>query len=100
MVTDKTQQIILAARPTGRAKLSDLTVREIPLPLPSDGELLLRGWFLSLDPYMRGVMEDRESFAKPMSVGDVMPGEAVCVVEVSRSPEYKQGDVVLAHTGW
>lgn len=100
MVTEKTQQIILAARPAGRAKLSDFAVREIPLPRPGDGELLLRGCFLSLDPYMRGMMEDRESYAKPVSVGDVMPGESVCVVEVSRSPEYKQGDVVLAHTGW
>jgi NADPH-dependent curcumin reductase len=76
-MTDKTRQILLAARPSGQVKLSDFKFRKIPLPSPSDGELLLRGCFLSLDPYMRGRMDDRESYAKPLSVGDVMPGQTV-----------------------
>jgi NADPH-dependent curcumin reductase len=50
MMKDKTRQILLAARPSGQVKLSDFTLREIPLPTPSAGELLLRGCFLSLDP--------------------------------------------------
>src|SRR5260221_14746239 len=86
MMTDKTRQILLAARPSVQVKLSDFKLREIPLPSPGDGELFLRGCFLSLDPYMRGRMDDRESYAKPLSVGDVIPGEAVCVVEASHHP--------------
>jgi NADPH-dependent curcumin reductase len=82
-MTDKTRQILLAAPPSGQVKLSDFKLREIPLLGPSDGELLLRGCFLSLDPYMRRRMDDRESYAKPLSVGDVMPGQTVCVVEDS-----------------
>jgi NADPH-dependent curcumin reductase len=100
MMIDKTRQIFLAARPSGQVKLSDFALREIPLPTPSEGKLLLRGCFLSLDPYMRGRMDDLASYAKPLSVGDVMPGETVCVVEVSRHPDYKPGDVVLAPSGW
>ena len=99
-MSEKTRQILLAARPSGQAKLTDFTLREVSLPSPGDGELLLKGGFLSLDPYMRGRMDDRESYAEPAQVGDVMPGESVCVVETSRHPDYKPGDVVLAQTGW
>jgi NADPH-dependent curcumin reductase len=99
-MSEKTRQILLAARPSGKAKLSDFTLREVSLRNPGDGELLLRGRFLSLDPYMRGRMDDRESYAEPADVGDVMPGESVCVVEASHHPDYKPGDLVLAFTGW
>jgi NADPH-dependent curcumin reductase CurA len=95
-----TRQIFLAARPSGQAKLSDFSLREVPLPPVGNGELQLKGCFLSLDPYMRGRMDDRESYAPPLRVGDVMTGEAVCVVEASKHPGYKPGDVVLAPTGW
>ena len=99
-MSEKAQQILLAARPSGQAKLSDFTLRQVSLPSPGDGEMLLKGLFLSLDPYMRGRMEDRKSYAEPAQVGDVMPGESVCVVETSRHPDHKEGDVVLAQTGW
>ena len=99
-MSEKTRQILLVARPSGQAKLTDFTLREVSLPSPGDGELLLKGRFLSLDPYMRGRMDDRESYAEPAQVGDVMPGESVCVVETSRHPDYKPGDVVLGQTGW
>src|ERR1700757_4333170 len=98
-MSEKTRQILLAARPSGQAKLSDFKLREVSLPSPGDGELLLRGCFLSLDPYMRGRMDDRESYAEPAQVGEVMTGESVCVVEASCHPDYKAGDVVLAFTG-
>ena len=68
---DKTRQILLATRPAGQVKLSDFTLREIPLSEPNDGEVLLRGCFLSLDPYMRGRMDYRESYAKPVNLGFV-----------------------------
>jgi NADPH-dependent curcumin reductase CurA len=99
-MSTKTQQIILAARPKGEAKLSDFSLREVALPPVGNDELLLKACFLSLDPYMRGRMDDRESYAAPINVGDVMPGETVCMVEASRHPDYKLGDVVLAWSGW
>src|SRR5260370_39849249 len=99
-MSEKAQQILLAARPSGQAKLSDFTLRQVSLPSPGDGEMLLKGLFLSLDPYMRGRMEDRKSYAEPAQVGAVMPGESVCVVETSRHPDHKEGDVWLAQTGW
>ena len=89
-MSEKTRQMLLASRPSGKAKLSDFTPREVNLRNPGDGELLLRGCFLSLDPYMSGRMDDRESYAEPANVGDVMPGESVCVVEVSHLSQTHQ----------
>jgi NADPH-dependent curcumin reductase CurA len=56
--------------------------------------------YLSLDPYMRGRMDDRKSYAPPAPLGGVMPGESVATVVSSRHPGYSEGDIVLAHTGW
>src|SRR5258708_37873858 len=95
-MSEKTRQILLAARPSGQAKLSDFTLRHVSLPSPGDGELLLKGRFLSLDPYMRGRMEDRESYAEAAQIGDVMRGESGCVGEASPHPAYKEGDGVVA----
>jgi NADPH-dependent curcumin reductase CurA len=68
--------------------------------MPGPGQVLLRVQYLSLDPYMRGRMDDRESYATPTPLGDVMPGESVATVVASHHPGYSAGDVVLAHTGW
>src|SRR5205823_14411909 len=55
---------------------------------------------LSLDPYMRGRMDDRKSYATPVQLGGVMQGESVATVIASKNPSYSEGDIVLAHTGW
>jgi NADPH-dependent curcumin reductase CurA len=62
--------------------------------------VLLQVQYLSLDPYMRGRMDDRKSYAPPTPLGDVMPGETVANVVASRHPGYTEGDIVLAQTGW
>src|SRR6202043_3741532 len=56
--------------------------------------------YLSLDPYMRGRMDERKSDAKPLQLGDVMTGETVAQVIASKHPDYSEGDIVLAQTGW
>jgi NADPH-dependent curcumin reductase len=56
--------------------------------------------YLSLDPYMRGRMDDRKSYARPLQIGDVMTGESVARVVASNHPGYAEGDVVVAVTGW
>ena len=99
---DKTAglQIVLAARPQGMPKLTDFRLEETALPPPGAGQVLLAVQYLSLDPYMRGRMEDRKSYAKPMQLGDVMVGETVAKVTASRHPDYAEGELVLAKTGW
>src|SRR5215467_7768723 len=96
----KARQIVLAARPQGRPKLSDFRLEETAIPTLSAGQVLLRVQYLSLDPYMRGRMDDRKSYATPVSLGGVMEGESVATVVASKHPGYSEGDIVLARTGW
>jgi NADPH-dependent curcumin reductase CurA len=70
------------------------------MPAVPAGGVLLRVLYLSLDPYMRGRMEDRKSYAKPVGVGEVMTGESVAEVVASDHPGYAKGDIVTAHVGW
>ena len=94
------RQIVLAARPNGQPKLTDFRLEEIAVPTPSPGQILVGVQYLSLDPYMRGRMDDRKSYAKPLQIGAVMIGEAVAQVIASNHPDYWAGEIVLAQTGW
>jgi NADPH-dependent curcumin reductase CurA len=94
------KQIVLASRPKGLPSYANFRLEEMPMPELPQGGLLLRVLYLSLDPYMRGRMDDRKSYAKPVSLGEVMSGESVCEVIASDQAAYSIGDVVLAPTGW
>src|SRR6266852_4371743 len=94
------RQIVLAARPRGKPQLTDFRLEETAIPTPSAGQVLLRIQYLSLDPYMRGRMDDRKSYAQPVPLGGVMQGESVSTVIASQHPGYSEGDIVLAKTGW
>jgi NADPH-dependent curcumin reductase len=94
------RQIVLAARPKGKPQLTDFRLEETAIPAPAPEQVLLEVQYLSLDPYMRGRMDDRKSYAKPLQLGDVMVGETVAKVIASKHPGYSEGDIVLAHTGW
>src|SRR5271165_12486 len=96
----KARQIVLAARPRGKPQLTDFRLEETAIPTPGAGQVLLRVQYLSLDPYMRGRMDDRKSYAKSVPLGGVMEGESVATVIASQHPGYSEGDIVLAHTGW
>src|SRR5215510_2064721 len=98
MTTSMTRQIVLAARPHGKPTLKDFRLEETAVPTPRSGELLLEVQYLSLDPYMRGRMDDRKSYANPLQLGDVMPGDTVTQVLTSHHPAYAEGDIVLAPT--
>ena len=94
------KQIVLASRPKGLPTRENFRLEEVPMPeLPQDG-LLLRVLYLSLDPYMRGRMDDRKSYVKPVNIGEVMAGESVCEVIASDQAGYAVGNIVLAPTGW
>lgn len=94
------RQIVLAAHPQGRPQPSDFRLEEAALPGVKDGELLLEVQYLSLDPYMRGRMDDRKSYAAPTPLGEVMEGESIARVISSRHPDFSEGEIVLSRSGW
>lgn len=99
-MTDTMQRVVLAARPEGAPKDSDFRLEEAPVPTPGDGEFLCRTIYLSLDPYMRGRMDDKKSYAKPVAIGGVMEGGTVSEVIASNHGDFQVGDIVEARTGW
>ena len=100
MSEPKVKQIVLASRPKGLPARGNFRLQEVPMPELPQGGLLLRVLYLSLDPYMRGRMDDRKSYAKPVGLGEVMTGESVCEVIASNQAGHAVGDIVLAQTGW
>lgn len=100
MTQQTVNQIVLASRPKGRPTLENFRLEDAAMPELPPGGVLLRVLYLSLDPYMRGRMVDRKSYAKPVGLGEVMVGESVCEVIASDRSGYVVGDIVLAPTGW
>ena len=100
MSTTLNRRITLAARPLGPPNASDFATAADPVPAPGDGELRLRTIYLSLDPYMRGRMNDVESYVPAVRIGQTMEGGAVSVVEDSRHAKFSAGDIVFGYTGW
>ncbi len=94
------RQIVLASRPEGAAHAENFRLEEAALPACPAGGLLLRTLLLSLDPYMRGRMDDAPSYIAPVPVNGVMEGEGVAEVIASDHPGHAVGDLVLARTGW
>ena len=96
---DINHQIKLAARPVGLPKRSDWQFTETPLPEPRDGEVLARVLYLSLDPAMRGWMNEGKSYIAPVGIGEVMRAGAVGKVMASRHPGFAAGDHVSGLLG-
>ena len=70
------------------------------MPTPADGQVLLRPFYHSLDPYMRPRMTEMDSYIPPFEVGQIMNGRGMGVVVASRHPEYEPGDVVIGMLQW
>jgi NADPH-dependent curcumin reductase len=94
------RRIVLARRPRGEPTAEDFRLERVAVPVPGEGEVLLRTRFLSLDPYMRGRMNDAPSYAPPVALDAVMAGQTVSVVEASNNREFAPGELLLANTGW
>src|SRR5947209_19999653 len=94
------KRIVLASRPVGEPKQTDFRIEEGAVPVPGDGQVLLRTIWLSLDPYMRGRMADGPSYAAPVPIGGVMEAGTVNEVIASNNPAFFKGDIVLARAGW
>ena len=93
-------QILLDNRPTGEAVASNFKLVSSETPVLQDGEVLVRHHFLSLDPYMRGRMNDSKSYTAPQPLGQVMGGGTVGEVVESRSAKFQPGDKVVGMGGW
>jgi NADPH-dependent curcumin reductase CurA len=94
------QQIHLVSRPAGEASLEDFALVEASVPEVGEGQVLVRHHYLSLDPYMRGRMDDAKSYAPPQPLNAVMQGGTVGDVVASRSAAYTAGDMVVGAGGW
>ncbi len=94
------RRVLLRSRPVGEPKPTDFEIADAPLPSVADGEILCRTLWLSLDPYMRGRMSDRKSYAASVELGQPMVGGTVSEVVESRHPGFAAGDVVLGYGGW
>ncbi|RNL58071.1 NADP-dependent oxidoreductase [Arthrobacter oryzae] len=100
IVPSTTQEIQLAARPVGRPVPADFRLASSELPELQAGQVLIRNLFLSVDPYMRGRMNDAKSYAAPYELNEAMEGGAVGEIIASRSDDRKVGDVVVHSLGW
>ena len=100
MSDNTNKQIRLASRPSGWVTEDNFTLTEEALPEPGDGQLLVRNIFMSVDPYMRGRMNDRKSYVPPFQIGEVLQAGAVGQVVSSNSADYAEGDYVTGMFGW
>ncbi len=96
----KTQQIVLASRPVGAATLDNFRFENTVLPEIQNGEVLLQGLYYSVDPYMRGRMNDAKSYTPPFQLGLPIEGGVVAKVTASKSPAFKVDDLVLGRLPW
>lgn len=94
------RQILLDNRPEGEASASNFKLVSVQTPALQDGQVLVRHHYLSLDPYMRGRMNEGKSYAQPQPLGEVMIGGTVGEVVESRSPKFAVGDKVVGMGGW
>ena len=94
------QQIVLDNRPQGEAVASNFKLVATDTPALKEGEVLVRHHFLSLDPYMRGRMNESKSYAASQPLGEVMIGGTVGEVVESRHPKFAVGDQVVGMGGW
>ncbi len=99
-MSEPNRQVLLMRRPNGMPVPEDFGIAEVPVPEPKDGEVLLRGIYLSLDPYMRGRISGVRSYARPTEIGEVIEGRVVGQVARSRDPAWREGDYAFGGYGW
>ena len=94
------REIQLAARPVGEPKPEDFRLAEVEVPDPGPGEVLVRNTYMSVDPYMRGRMNDVKSYVPPFALDEPMQGGAVGEVVASHAEGLAVGDAVVHMSGW
>ncbi|QRQ85968.1 NADP-dependent oxidoreductase [Cupriavidus oxalaticus] len=99
-MSERNTKIVMKRHPAGMVQPEDFEVVRADLPTLSEGEALVRVMYLSLDPYMRPMMDPVRSYVEPLTPGQVMPGGTVGEVVASRDPELPKGTLVAAPLGW
>lgn len=99
-MTDRNRRIVLASRPDGEVTPANFRLETVDVPEPAEGEVLVRVHYLSLDPYMRGRMNDARSYANPQALDETMGGGTVGEVVASRANGFAPGDKVVGNLGW
>jgi NADPH-dependent curcumin reductase CurA len=94
------QQIVLASRPAGAPTHDNFRLETADIPQAGDGEILVEVQYMSLDPYMRGRMDDAKSYAAPVPIGGKMEGGSVGKVLASNADGFAPGDMVFGPFGW
>src|SRR5881275_1769897 len=94
------REIRLASRPKGFPSAENFTLAQTEVPPPQEGQVLVRNLYMSVDPYMRGRMNNRKSYVPPFELGKPLEGAAVGEVTESRAKEFNPGDIVTSHLGW
>jgi NADPH-dependent curcumin reductase CurA len=94
------RQYFLSSRPLGEPDASHVPVRDVPVPDPADGEVVLRNLYISLDPAIRGWMGDDPNYIEPIALGDAVRSSVIGRVVKSNSPDFAVGDVALAVGAW
>src|SRR5689334_16457500 len=98
MTATTNRRIVLASRPQGAPTPDNFRLEEGPVPEPGEGQVLLRTLYLSLDPYMRNLMDEiPPAYAPRVELGATMVGGTVSRVVASRHPGFKAGEVVLGN---
>ena len=96
----ESREIRLASRPNGLPTAANFSLAQVGLEPLQDQQVLVRNLFMSVDPYMRGRMNDGKSYVTPFEIGKVLEGGAVGEVIESRAKEFKPGDAVVSNFGW
>jgi len=94
------RRIVLAERPQGMVEERHFRLEEVPVPEPGPGQVLVRQIYQSLDPYMRGRMNEGPSYAAPVQIGEVMTAGGVGEIVSSHHPDWQVGDIVEGTLGW
>lgn len=94
------KEIHLVNRPEGMPSDDDFKFVEQTVPALQDGEILLKTLYLSVDPYMRGRMQDAKSYIAPFQLNEAITGGVLAEVIASESPQFKQGDIVNGNLKW
>lgn len=100
MQEHKQQQVTLARHPQGKPQSHDFKVVQTDVPTPGDGEMLIQTLYLSVDPGMRGMMEETKSYAAGFEVGQALTGRSVGRVVTSHHPDFAAGDYVYERLAW
>jgi NADPH-dependent curcumin reductase CurA len=95
-----TEQIILTSRPKGMPTMENFRFEAVELPHVQEGEVLLRGLYYSVDPYMRGRMNDSKSYIPPFQLDKPLVGSIIAEVLESKSSDFKTGDTVIGSLPW